>query len=266
MEGDVLSLASSSSLSSSTSGAQVDGPKTSEELLSQRASPAADRLLSAEEQVTLITDSMTVTSTDQEKLLLLDKNTELRRINKELMKLNEEWDQVYRSATLSLQQKVEALELENAAIKTLNNKLLLKGEHQQSVKDYYEQALMLELKKNQELQDYVRHLEGWLPPSEQNGSFKQGNFMILPPSTTGNPPRGPKLSQISSHSFIPVAPSPQAKLGAWATAPLHGETHNRRCKTSRNNWRQCSVRPRFMKQNLKRSIATINTHCRRTAG
>lgn len=43
-----------------------------------------DRLLSTEEQVTLITESMTVTSTDQEKLLLLNKNTELRRVNKEV--------------------------------------------------------------------------------------------------------------------------------------------------------------------------------------
>lgn len=51
--------------------------------------PAGDRLLSAEEQVTLITESMTVTSNDQEKLLLLNKNTELRRVNKEVqLRLN----------------------------------------------------------------------------------------------------------------------------------------------------------------------------------
>lgn len=48
------------------------------------ASPAGDRLLSTEEQVTLITESLTVTSNDQEKLLLLNKNTELRRVNKEV--------------------------------------------------------------------------------------------------------------------------------------------------------------------------------------
>ncbi|XP_072294567.1 uncharacterized protein [Eucyclogobius newberryi] len=212
MEGNVLSLASSSSLSLSAAGVQLDGAKMSEELWSQRASPAADRLLSAEEQVTLITDSMTVTSTDQEKLLLLNKNTDLRRINKDLMKVNEEWDQVYRSATLSLQQRVEALELENSAIKTLNNKLLLKGDHQQSIKGY-EQALMLECKKNQELQEYLRHVERRLPPSEQTGSSKQGNFMILSSSTSGNPPEGPKRSPISPHSFIPAAPSPRAELG-----------------------------------------------------
>ena len=49
-------------------------------------SPVGDRLLSTEEQVTLITESMTVTSTDQEKLLLLNKNTELRRVNKEVQR------------------------------------------------------------------------------------------------------------------------------------------------------------------------------------
>lgn len=48
------------------------------------AGPAGTRLLSTEEQVTLITESMTVTSGDQEKLLLLNKNTELRRVNKEV--------------------------------------------------------------------------------------------------------------------------------------------------------------------------------------
>lgn len=49
----------------------------------------------------------------------------------QLMKLNEDWDQVYRSATLGLQQRLEALELENTAIKQLNTRLLLKVEHQQ---------------------------------------------------------------------------------------------------------------------------------------
>lgn len=47
------------------------------------------------------------------------------------MKLNEEWDQVYRTATLGLQHRLEALELENTAIKQLNSRLLLKVEHQQ---------------------------------------------------------------------------------------------------------------------------------------
>lgn len=47
------------------------------------------------------------------------------------MKLNEDWDQVYRSATLGLQHRLETLELENTAIKQLNTRLLLKVEHQQ---------------------------------------------------------------------------------------------------------------------------------------
>lgn len=49
----------------------------------------------------------------------------------QLMKLNEEWDQVYHNATMRLQHRMEALELENAAIKQLNSRLLLKVEHQQ---------------------------------------------------------------------------------------------------------------------------------------
>ncbi|XP_051916179.1 TNFAIP3-interacting protein 3 isoform X2 [Hippocampus zosterae] len=106
-----------------------------------------------------VTESMSIISADQEKLLLLNKNTELRRVNKELMKLNEEWDQMYHNTTLGLQQQLECLEQENTTLKELNGKLLLRVENQQSAKDYYEQALMQELKKNQELQEYVRLLE-----------------------------------------------------------------------------------------------------------
>ncbi|XP_055080737.1 uncharacterized protein si:ch211-153b23.7 isoform X2 [Periophthalmus magnuspinnatus] len=226
MDGDALSLASAPSLSASTAEDRMDGADMSEEAWSQGSAPEAPetpvapvapvapeahRLLSSEEQVTLITDSMTVTSTDQEKLQLLNKNTELRRINKELMKLNEEWDQVYRSMTLSLQQRVEALELENSAIKTYNSKLLLKAEHQQGVKDYYEHALMLEVKRNQELQEHIRHMESRLPPSdppsEQSAPSTQGNFMTVSSSTA--PPRGPRLSP----TLIPAAPGPRAELG-----------------------------------------------------
>lgn len=43
-----------------------------------------ERLVSEEEQLTLITESMSITSADQEKLQLLNKNTELRRLNKEV--------------------------------------------------------------------------------------------------------------------------------------------------------------------------------------
>uniref|UniRef100_A0A3Q1FBX2 Uncharacterized LOC110961122 n=1 Tax=Acanthochromis polyacanthus TaxID=80966 RepID=A0A3Q1FBX2_9TELE len=131
--------------------------------------PTGDRLLSTEEQVTLITESLTVTSTDQEKLLLLNKNTELRRVNKELMKLNEDWDQVYRGATLGLQHRVEALELENNAIKQLNSRL---------AKEYYEQALMQELKKNQELQEHVRLLENRMHHPERDCTLAKQVFIL----------------------------------------------------------------------------------------
>ncbi|KAM9310517.1 uncharacterized protein KZ484_026396 [Pholidichthys leucotaenia] len=230
MDGDLLSLPSfSSSTSLGDSKRQNDAPvksdtsltqsqqehKSTEELWSQDVSPVGDRLLSTEEQVTLITESLTVTSTDQEKLLLLNKNTELRRVNKELMKLNEDWDQVYRSATLGLQQRLEALELENNTIKELNSTLLLKVEHQQSAKEYYEHALMQELKKNQELQGYIRLLESKLHQPERDyipvkqGSFSAGicNAVSFPNSSSHE---GLKLSRspASGYNASPIFPAP----------------------------------------------------------
>ncbi|XP_070693093.1 TNFAIP3-interacting protein 1 [Pempheris klunzingeri] len=223
MDGDVLSLSSFSSISSSgaAAGGQKDTSnslhqnqqehKTTEELWTEDVSPEGNRLLSTEEQVTLITESMTVTSTDQEKLLLLNKNTELRRVNKELMKLNEDWDQVYRSATLGLQHRLEAVELENTAIKQLNSRLLLKVEHQQSAKEYYEQALMQELKKNQELQEYIRLLESRMHhPDKDCTPAKQGNFSAVVHSPvscpTSNPPGGPDLSPSHISGYNPSSP------------------------------------------------------------
>uniref|UniRef100_A0A665TR93 Uncharacterized protein n=1 Tax=Echeneis naucrates TaxID=173247 RepID=A0A665TR93_ECHNA len=101
----------------------------------QDVTPVGDRLLSTEEQVTLITESMSVTSTDQEKLLLLNKNTELRRVNKEVCDLQV----CYLLFPFGLQ----------------------------SAKEYYEQALMQELKKNQELQEYIRLLESRMQDPER---------------------------------------------------------------------------------------------------
>lgn len=64
----------------------------------------------------------------------------------QLMKLNEDWDQVYRSATLGLQHRLESLELENTAVKQLNNSLLLKVEHQQV---HYEIIALIKTLKSQ---------------------------------------------------------------------------------------------------------------------
>ncbi|XP_032410097.1 TNFAIP3-interacting protein 3 [Xiphophorus hellerii] len=231
MDADVLSLSSSSSFPSSSAAAvagtqQDDSAKdegslpqspeehiSTKELWSENASPMGDRLLSTDEQVTLITESLTVTSTDQEKLLLLNKNTELRRVNKELMKLNEDWDQVYRSATLGLQRRLEALEQENGAIKQLNSQLLLKVEQQQSAKEYYEQSLMTELKKNQELQEYVRLLENKIHrPEKDISSVKQGAFSAAPCPSSG---------QISRYipSAISFLASPPSEAGYKAKGP-----------------------------------------------
>ncbi|XP_067312988.1 TNFAIP3-interacting protein 1 [Pseudorasbora parva] len=139
-------------------------PEEENELQSEQVKDAAqgEPLLSGEEQLTLITESMSITSSDEEKLQLLNKNTELRRLNKELMKLNEEWDHIYHSTSMGLQQRVTALEEESMALKQLNSRMLLKVEHEQNKREYYEQTLMQELKKNQHLQEYIRLLESRL--------------------------------------------------------------------------------------------------------
>ncbi|XP_068813848.1 TNFAIP3-interacting protein 1-like isoform X2 [Struthio camelus] len=121
--------------------------------------PGLDRA-DSEEIVTYISEGMTVTSADEEKLQLLNKNTELRRINKELMKLNQEWDQIYHTTTLGLQQKVRALQQEMLTLRQQMERLTMKLDHEQSKREYYEQTLIQELKKNQHLQEYVRQLEG----------------------------------------------------------------------------------------------------------
>ncbi|XP_050984137.1 trichohyalin [Labeo rohita] len=156
---------SQSSLSEEDSSSKERSlPEEENELQPEQVEEAAqgESLLSGEEQLTLITESMSITSSDEEKLQLLNKNTELRRLNKELMKLNEEWDHIYHSTSVGLQQRVTALEEESRALKQLNSRLLLKVEHEQNKREYYEQTLMQELKKNQHLQEYVRLLESRL--------------------------------------------------------------------------------------------------------
>ncbi|XP_029298271.1 uncharacterized protein LOC115015176 isoform X2 [Cottoperca gobio] len=129
-----------------------------------------------------------------------------------LMKLNEDWDQVYRSATLGLQHRLETLELENTAIKQLNGRLLLKIEHQQSAKEYYEQALMQELKKNQELHEYIRlvesrthHPDRDCPPAPQGSFSAVIRGPVLGPIT--NPPGGPNLSPSHVSAYNPSSSS-----------------------------------------------------------
>ncbi|XP_074863879.1 uncharacterized protein LOC142020141 [Carettochelys insculpta] len=122
--------------------------------------PGASSRHDSEEIVTYISESMTVTSADEEKLMLLNKNTELRRINKELMKLNQEWDQIYHNTTLGLKQNMGTLQQEVAILKQQTERLSMKLEHEQNKREYYEQTLIQELKKNQHLQEYVRQLEG----------------------------------------------------------------------------------------------------------
>ncbi|XP_056149039.1 uncharacterized protein si:ch211-153b23.7 [Lampris incognitus] len=252
MEGEPMSSLSLLSLSSSLSlAADHQTSPQVDDTLSQDAQEdqftvesrvedegvVGERLLSGEEQVTLITESMSVTSSDQEKLLLLNKNTELRRVNKELMRLNEDWDQVYRSAMVGLQQRVESLEQENSAIRQLNNRLLLKVEHEQSAREFYEHTLMQELKKNQDLQKYIRTLENRMYNIKTTKDCEASLSAMTPESCpTSDAPGGPILGSssgaipppcFSSLSFIPEAGlqsqswGSSASSGTLGTGPQH---------------------------------------------
>ncbi|XP_030065257.1 TNFAIP3-interacting protein 3 isoform X2 [Microcaecilia unicolor] len=116
----------------------------------------------SEENVTIISESMTVTSSDEEKLQLLNKNTELRRLNKELIKLNQEWDRIYHTTTQGLQQEIGALQQQVVSLQQQMERLSMKLEHEQEKREYSEQTLVQELKKNQHLQEFIRHLESKL--------------------------------------------------------------------------------------------------------
>ncbi|XP_017330755.2 uncharacterized protein si:ch211-153b23.7 [Ictalurus punctatus] len=205
MDGNSLS-----SLSEEESSKQLSLPKeTNEERTSLRSGQVEDlvqteRLISGEEQLTLITESMTITSADQEKLQLLNKNTELRRLNKELMKLNEDWDHIYRSTTAGLQQRVTALEHENSTLKQLNGRLLIKVEHEQNKSEYYEHTLMQELKKNQHLQEYIRLLESRLHHSDTLKDWAlgtQNKSAVFSPPDTHVLERSPKTSSSTAPSL-----------------------------------------------------------------
>ncbi|KAL4648848.1 TNFAIP3-interacting protein 3-like [Arapaima gigas] len=213
----------SSSCSQSTSSEQLPGPSAEvcEEPQDPDLDPApsipkhkVDSASAEEEQVTLITESMPVTSADEEKLLLLNRNTELRRINKELMRLNVEWDHIYRSTTAGLQQRISTLEQEGTTLKHLNSRLLLKVEHEQNKREYYEQTLLQELKKNQQLQEYVRLLENRLHNNDTHRDWTGvalNGLEVAQPPEVGSPPEASQWRyQDSGHSSPQLPASPPA--------------------------------------------------------
>ncbi|KAM8954498.1 uncharacterized protein RCH25_045076 [Pelodytes ibericus] len=121
-------------------------------------SAVGDRL-DSEDNRTVITESMSVTVSDEEKLQLLNKNTELRRLNAELMKLNQQWDEIYRNTTQRMQHNARALQDEVHTLRQHGDKISLMLEHEKNKKEFYETSLLQEMKRNQKLQEYVRHLE-----------------------------------------------------------------------------------------------------------
>ncbi|XP_066505953.1 TNFAIP3-interacting protein 1 [Hoplias malabaricus] len=201
MDGSSLSLLSEEDSSTKQNSLPEDTNEQRTSIDSGQVEDLAqgERLMSGEEQLTLITESMSITSADEEKLQLLNKNTELRRLNKELMKLNEDWDHIYRSTSAGLQQRVATLEQESNAVKQLNGRLLLKVEHEQNKSEYYEHSLMQELKKNQHLQEYIRLLESRLHRTDTLKDWALGSqstsAVVLSPESnlleqTSKPPTG----------------------------------------------------------------------------
>ncbi|KAF5907995.1 centrosomal protein of 55 kDa-like, partial [Clarias magur] len=196
-----------SSLSEEESSKQLSVPEEINEQTSLQSRQLEDlaqteSLISGEEHLTLITESMSITSADQEKLQLLNKNTELRRLNKELMKLNEDWDHIYRSTTTGLQQRVADLEQESSALKQLNSRLLIKVEHEQNKSEYYEHTLMQELKKNQHLQEYIRLLESRL---QHTDTLKDWGLGTQNMSAVISPPAPAHVLERSSKSSTSTA-------------------------------------------------------------
>ncbi|XP_028816269.1 TNFAIP3-interacting protein 1 isoform X2 [Denticeps clupeoides] len=179
-----------------------------------------ERLISGEEQVTLITDSMSITPADEEKLRLLNKNTELRRLNKELMKLNEDWDHIYRSTTQGLQQRLESLEQENSSVQQLNSRLLLKVEHEQSKREYYEHTLMQELKKNQQLQEYIRLLEESIHRAAKQNTAAKSRLSESDPTTKSTSDR---LSPASLLQPLPFLQHQSSRSKSVTTEHKHGQ-------------------------------------------
>ncbi|KAM4020316.1 uncharacterized protein ACNLHF_000772 [Anomaloglossus baeobatrachus] len=128
--------------------------------------PVMGDRLDSESQRTVITESMSVTVSDEEKLQLLNKNTELRKLNAELMKLNQKWDEIYRNTTERMHYTARTLQDEVQILRQHSDKLSVKLEHEQNKREYYETSLVQEMKRNQKLQEYVRHLEVMLHYNE----------------------------------------------------------------------------------------------------
>ncbi|XP_020834614.1 uncharacterized protein LOC110202689 [Phascolarctos cinereus] len=128
----------------------------------------------SEEGITYALDH-TAMPADEEKMLLLHKNIELQRLNKQLMKLNQEWNHMYHVTTFQMQQKMSILQMEVVDFKQQAERLTIQLDQEQNKKEYYEQGFLQELEKNLQLQEYVRHLENKLQQNHE--SCPMVNFM-----------------------------------------------------------------------------------------
>ncbi|XP_063287100.1 TNFAIP3-interacting protein 3-like isoform X2 [Pelobates fuscus] len=164
--------------------------------------------LDSEDNRTVITESMSVTVSDEEKLQLLNKNTELRRLNAELMKLNQQWDEIYRNTTQRMQHTVHTLQEEVHNLRQHSDKLSLMLEHEQNKREFYEKSLLQEMKRNQKLQEAVRHLEkalhyknitnrGFQNVAEISRPQNQEDVAPSSPPVSNQCPENPKESPIN---------------------------------------------------------------------
>ncbi|XP_029463324.1 uncharacterized protein LOC115094422 isoform X3 [Rhinatrema bivittatum] len=83
-------------------------------------------------------------------------------VHSQLLKLNQEWDRIYHATSQGLQQEVGALQQEVVSLQKQMERLSIKLEHEQEKREYSEQTLLQELRKNQHLQEFIRHLESKL--------------------------------------------------------------------------------------------------------
>ncbi|XP_074134269.1 uncharacterized protein LOC141548893 isoform X2 [Sminthopsis crassicaudata] len=158
------------------------------------------------ESVPYISENM-ATSANEEKLIFLNKTTELRRINQNLLKLNLEWDHIYRMSTLQMQQKVNSLKMEVAGLKQCTERLIRKIEHEQNKKEYYKQTLLHECQKNQQLQEHVRQLESKLYQKNERRTLvnvlEDYDTFPTPLTRKGFKNKGPKIVYCEHHLDVP---------------------------------------------------------------
>ncbi|XP_020651512.3 uncharacterized protein LOC110080171 isoform X1 [Pogona vitticeps] len=172
----------------------------------------------SEEIPSYLSDNTTVTSADEEKVLLLNRNTELRQRNKELLELSRVWHATYHSTRAGLERQVAALHEDVAALRAQACKLSAQLDHEQSRREYYENTLFQELKHSQVMQEYVRQLEGQQLCSQRPPPPESGAGDLLPWEEPAAPPQClPHRRWLKGKGMKPQSPAPLTVPGSENT-------------------------------------------------